>query len=153
MKKLEIINKTKERTNRSLFEKIADIVFKKRKQKSTFSLIFVNDREIKKLNRKYRKKNKVTNVLSFSALSLGKEKFIVPKDTPLYLGEVVISLPQAKRQAKLFGGSLKKELARLFIHGLLHLLGYGHKSRKERQKMEELETRVIEGIKNKRFVS
>lgn len=138
---LEIINKTNGKINRSLFEKIAKIGLKNRREKVVVSLVFVSDREIKKLNWQYRRKNKVTNVLSFPAF--GKEKFILPKSIPLYLGEVIVSLAQAKRQAKFFGSSLEKELAKLFVHGFLHLSGYEHRRKKERQRMEKLEEEIL----------
>jgi probable rRNA maturation factor len=79
------------------------------------SLNFIDDRLMKKLNRKYRKKNKTTDVLSFNLNEEGM------------LGEVYISIPQAKRQAKEYNCSLDRELVRLTEHGILHLLGYTHK--------------------------
>jgi probable rRNA maturation factor len=147
MKNLEIINKTKEKINSSLFRKIVKLVLKRARQKSVACLIFASDKEIKKLNQQYRKKNKAANVLSFPASFKSKEKFILPEDEKFYLGEIVISITQAKKQAKIFSCSLNKKLARLFVHGILHLLGYGHQNRKKRQKMERLEEKIMDKLK------
>jgi len=81
----------------------------------SISLNFIDDREMKKLNRKFRKKDKTTDVLSFNLNEGG------------LLGEVYISWPQAKRQAKEYNCSLTVEILRLIEHGILHLLGYTHK--------------------------
>ncbi len=87
-----------------------------------------DDKEIKALNKKFRKKNKATDVLSFE-----------PGDVALpVLGDIVISVETAKLQAKEYGHGLLEELSVLFVHGLLHLLGYDH------EKSEEDETRQAE---------
>ncbi len=78
------------------------------------SVAIVTESEIRRLNKVYRHKDKVTDVLSFSL------------ETQDFLGEVVICLPQARLQAKENKHSLKAELQFLTIHGILHLLGYDH---------------------------
>ncbi len=92
------------------------------------SLRLTNDEEILSLNRQYRHKNQPTDVLAFAALELE-----IPTKTdellsfePLYLGDLVISVPTASRQAKKYGHSLKIELVWLAAHGFLHLLGWDH---------------------------
>lgn len=82
---------------------------------NTININFIDDHSMKKLNRKFRKKDKTTDVLSFNLNEGG------------LLGEVYISLPQAKRQAKEYNCSLTVEILRLIEHGILHLLGYTHK--------------------------
>jgi probable rRNA maturation factor len=99
---------------------------------------------IKKLNRIYRKRDEITDVLAFGLQSKGEE-FIQPPDNILHLGDVVICYQKAVKQAK---HSVKKELAYLLIHGVLHLLGYNHKGRGDRKKMEEREKRIAGGILN-----
>ncbi|MEN9216943.1 MAG: rRNA maturation RNase YbeY [Gloeomargarita sp. HHBFW_bins_162] len=84
-------------------------------------LRFTDDREIQALNRCYRGKNTPTDVLAFSALEAGVP--VVP-DAPLFLGDIVISVPTAQRQA--VAGELINELAWLAAHGFLHLLGWDH---------------------------
>jgi len=114
----------------------------KLKNKSYFSLAFVDNKTIKRLNKNYRGKDCVTDVLSFA------EDFKDFVDLPVdkkYLGEIVISVPQAKKQAKDLGCSLKNEVARLIIHGLSHLIGYDHEgtSQKEADKMLSFEKKIL----------
>jgi len=96
------------------------------RRKWIVSLSFVSKERIKKLNRKYRRKNKPTDVLSFSM----REGYL--------LGDVVICSKVARSNAKKFGSSLKAEIARLFIHGTLHLLGMDHG-----KKMFELQDKIM----------
>lgn len=104
--------------------------------KVELSLSLVGDDEIHALNSRYRKKNKPTDVLSFpsdGALPGGKR----------LLGDVVISVETAKRQAKERKISLNDELVTLLIHGILHLLGYDHeRSAKEAKIMGRLEKKI-----------
>ena len=96
----------------------------------TVELIFVDDQEIKSLNKNFRQIDKITDVLSF------------PLDfmEGLPLGSIVINIQMAKQKAKEFGHSLEDEIALMFIHGLLHLIGYDHETDhgQMRQKEQEL---------------
>lgn len=83
------------------------------------TLSFVDDPEIRELNRAYRKKDKATDVLSFPL----NEK---AADGNFYLGDIVISIPRAREQAAELGHPLVRELEILAVHGFLHLLGYDH---------------------------
>jgi probable rRNA maturation factor len=115
---LEINNLTKDRIDKKFLEKIAKKTLKSLKTKlAEISLVFVSDIRMKSLNRKYRGRNRVTDILAFD------------------YGEIIICLPQAKRQAKKIGHSLKKELAILLIHGILHLVGYDDETKKGYNKM------------------
>jgi rRNA maturation RNase YbeY len=100
--------------------KIAETLLRAVKQsRAELSIALVGDREMRPLNAKYRKKRKTTDVLSF---------FIddqPPAGVPI-LGDVVISVEQARRQAQERGKTLKSEMVTLLIHGILHLLGYDH---------------------------
>ena len=89
------------------------------------SVSFVSNAEIRNLNRIYRKKDSVTDVLSFP---LGVDgKYDISKETGCaLLGDVVISLETAMRQADLYGHSLEREIGFLTVHSMLHLLGYDH---------------------------
>jgi len=100
--------------------RIAETLLRALKQsRAELSIALVGDREMRPLNAKYRKKNQTTDVLSF---------FV--EDQPVsggkILGDVVISVEQARCQAKERGKTLKSEMATLLIHGILHLLGYDH---------------------------
>lgn len=103
---------------------------------SAVSLLFTGDDEIQILNREYRGKDKPTDVLSFSAI-----EGLTPRSFEKDLGELVISLDTAKRQAKKYKVTLSEEIARLIIHGLLHLLGHDHEkvSKQKAQRMRRLE--------------
>jgi probable rRNA maturation factor len=102
------------------------------------SLSLVGDRAIRRLNRTWRKKDKATDVLSFPAGDL-------PRGTPgpRQLGDVVISLDTAKRQAKEYGRTLEAEVSRYLAHGLLHLLGHDHERPHEARKMAALEEKLL----------
>jgi probable rRNA maturation factor len=90
-------------------------------------IVLCSDYVIRKLNRRYRKKDKATDVLSFR---FGDDDL---------LGEVYISLQRAKIQARRYGVSYEDELKRLLIHGLLHLMGYDHIKPADRTEMEARE--------------
>ncbi|EAJ4502283.1 rRNA maturation RNase YbeY [Campylobacter upsaliensis] len=94
-------------------------------------LIFVEDEEMRELNLKYRNKNKSTDVLSFPLQAVNKT---------LPLGSIVINKALAQKKAKEFQHSLEDEISLLFIHAMLHLLGFDHEKDKGemRQKEEEL---------------
>ena len=93
-------------------------------------LAIVSQEKIRQLNLSYLGEDSPTDVLSFPMLVASPEEdkttFVAPPDDIKHLGEVIISCPQAAIQAKEHGHSLKKEIATLIIHGILHLLGYDH---------------------------
>ena len=94
------------------------------------SILLVNDEKIRKLNAKYRKINKSTDVLSFPQINEGNPQQFL-------LGDVVVSTDTAWRQAHNHGLAFEEELLLLLIHGTLHLLGYDHeRSSQEAQKMK-----------------
>lgn len=91
------------------------------------SLRFTGDEEIQKLNSQYREQNKPTDVLAFAALEVDLPNLEqLQLSMPVYLGDLVISVDTASRQAKQQGHPLKTELAWLAAHGFLHLLGWDH---------------------------
>ena len=112
--------------------------FKLDKQKIIVDMAIVGGGEMKRLNKKYRGKNKPTDVLSFSFDENGLK--LSQKNPFLFLGNIVLCLPVIRKAAEKEKISVKEKLTRLTIHGLLHLLGYEHeKSQAERLKMEKLE--------------
>lgn len=92
------------------------------------TLRLTDDSEIQQLNAQYRNKNQPTDVLAFAALELNSPQVPaqIQLSMPLYLGDIVISVDTAHRQAQQQGHSLQTELAWLATHGLLHLLGWDH---------------------------
>lgn len=102
------------------------------------SILFCEDAYIKRLNRKYRGVDAPTDVLAFS---MHEGRF--PKVHPEILGDVVISLETASRQAKRYKHSLDKEIALLVVHGILHLLDYDHLKKKDKEKMRKREKQIL----------
>jgi len=104
--------------------------------KVELSIVLVSDAQIKRLNKLYRNKDKPTDVLSFP---IGEKV-----EDWLILGDIVISVDTARRQAQELGYSLEEELKRLLVHGLVHLLGYDHELEgEEEKKFFELEEFVL----------
>jgi probable rRNA maturation factor len=107
-------------------------------------LVIADDRVIQELNRTYRGVDEVTDVLAF-ALGEGGD-FALPPDGIRHLGEVLISYPQAERQAREQGHPLERELALLVIHGVLHLMGYDHEQPDEEHRMRAVEEGILAAI-------
>lgn len=95
------------------------------------TVVFVSDEEMRRLCRQFRGEDRVTDVLSF------------PADLPGVLGDIVVCLPQARRQAEEAGWATSKEVALLVIHGTLHLLGHEDESEEGRRKMRQKEREVL----------
>lgn len=112
---------------------IAQLIYKKEKisNRQAIHVILCSDYLIKRLNTRFRNKPCPTDVLSFN---YDEEKF---------LGEIYISLQRAKIQAKRYKAPLMNEIERLFIHGMIHLLGFDHEKPKDRKRMEEKEGKYL----------
>jgi probable rRNA maturation factor len=100
------------------------------------SLVVTDDETVYDLNLKYRNVDKTTDVLAFAFL---EEPFVTPPSEITHLGEIIISYPQAERQAKGLKHSVTEELMTLVIHGVLHLLGYDDENEENARKMRERE--------------
>ena len=112
------------------------------------SLSFLSDRRIQSLNKFYRGQDRPTDVLAFP-LALSKSirsKGGAQRRPPPFLGEVVISAPTARRQAREQRHGLGRETARLMIHGILHLLGYDHERPEEARRMRRKERALIQHL-------
>ncbi|MGC1453841.1 MAG: rRNA maturation RNase YbeY [Nitrospirota bacterium] len=106
------------------------------------SVLFIGDRAMRTLNHAWRNRDKTTDVLSFP---LREGRF--PHIQPDMLGDIVISVPVAVRQADEAGHSLTVELERLLVHGLLHLLGYDHEQGlREARHMERRERQLLKKL-------
>jgi len=130
------------------------------------SLLLTDDATVRDLNRKYRGLDEVTDVLSFSADFSGHWEgpdepednaqagdqasaifpFILPPDQIPPLGEVIVSYPQAQRQASEKGHDLKNELALLMVHGVLHLVGHDHLEAADTELMQGQERLALQSI-------
>ena len=132
---IEINNLTANTVDEKFLKRVAKKVLKgEDKEEAGLSIALVGQGRMGKLNKKYRGKNKATDVLAFSQ----NQKFPIFSENELELGEVVICIREVKKNAKKFNSLFKKELVLVLIHGILHLLGYDHeKSGAENQKMIE----------------
>lgn len=113
---------------------------------AVFSVIFVDNNEIQRLNREYRNIDKITDVISFA---------FEDTDTMVYndlrvLGDIFISIPKMIDQAKEYGHSEKRELSFLAVHGLLHLLGYDHMNEEDEKEMFDLQEMILDANNIKR---
>ena len=106
------------------------------------SLVLASDEYIHALNREYRGIDTPTDVLSF-ALNEGDEPVVFDGPEEILLGDIIISMDTATRQATEYGHSLERELAYLTVHGILHLLGYDHMVEEEKWEMRREEERVL----------
>ncbi|MFH1286945.1 MAG: rRNA maturation RNase YbeY [Candidatus Magasanikbacteria bacterium] len=119
---------------------IVDSVFSgERKRQYEISIHFVGDMKIRSLNRVYRGKDAVTDVLSF-----GTENGLYGDDRNNDFGDIFICTPQILRQAKECGVPFGEECARMIIHGILHILGYDHKKSIGAKKMFFKQERLVE---------
>ena len=115
-----------------------------RKRKIEFSLLLSEKKEIRKINYKFRKKNKSTDVLSFPFHNLKELKKLFKGNKIFYLGDIIINLDKIYPNYK--NKKLEKNFDKLWIHGLLHLLGGRHKFNKDFIKMRKLEKRFYNYI-------
>lgn len=104
------------------------------------SFTVVNEEEIRELNRDYRQKDSVTDVLSFPLF----EREEIPEEG--MLGDVVICSQRAFEQAKEFGHSYEREVIYLTVHSILHLLGYDHEEENEKLEMRSLEKAIMKKL-------
>ncbi len=124
--------------------KLAGLSIKMVKSAGNFgvSISLVTDTEIRRLNKIWRGEDKVTDVLSFGFK--GSAGFIDGAAVKTrQIGDVVISLPQVRRQARVIGRPVRQELSLIIVHGLLHLLGLDHDTRRREQRMFGLQQEVL----------
>ena len=127
------------------------------------SLLITDDETVQALNAEYRGLDETTDVLSFSSDHPGHwegdgdgpvpdsdgSEFVFPPGIPRPLGEIIVSWPQAQRQAFEHGASPAQELAHLVIHGALHLVGYDHLESEETELMQAREREALEALQLK----
>ena len=127
-------------------------------------VIVADDETVRELNGRHRGLEENTDVLAFPHIGGGEYygiddrserggaereaagEFVLPPGQKAGLGEIVVSFPQARKQAAERGHSTEREMAALLIHGVLHLLGYDHMEAGDRSEMETIEARVLSGV-------
>jgi len=140
---IEIINRqTKSLIRIERFRVLIQRLLRRARMKdSGLTLVFAGDTAVRRLNRAFRKKDKTTDVLSFPVHGRGE-------DGRPHLGDIIISVPRARKQAAELGHSLEAELAYLVIHGFIHLCGYEHFAGHE-----EEEARVVKLLRREKGIS
>lgn len=109
------------------------------------AVILVCDTEIRQINKEYRQKDSVTDVISF-AMKDQADEYEINDEIANCLGDIFISVPAVFRQAKSYGHSVKREFLFLFVHGLLHLLGYNHEDEESEKVMFSLQEEILNEI-------
>ncbi|GMX58546.1 MAG: rRNA maturation RNase YbeY [Candidatus Microsyncoccus archaeolyticus] len=128
---IDIVNLDKDfKVDKKLLESVAKKVLKGEGIKKDIEVAFVKEKEIKSLNKRYRKKDKATDVLSFGTIN----------DT---LPQIVICLEMVRRNAEEAGVPFKKELSKVLIHGILHLKGMDHVKNKEAEEMFQKQNKYL----------
>ena len=114
------------------------------KKNYSFSLQLSGPRDIKVLNKQFRKKNKSTDILSFPNQTKKNFTILKKKNFEIYLGDVIINFNKINNSSKI---SFKKHLDILWVHGLIHLFGYDHKKESNFQRMNTIEKKFLEKLK------
>ena len=128
---------------RSAVELAANAALKHENAESRFlSVVLTTDENIHEYNREYRSVDRPTDVLSFPADE--GDDLLTPPDG--FLGDIMISIPRAREQAKALGHSTEREILFLTVHGVLHLLGYDHMRPEDEQIMFPVQRSIVEGI-------
>ena len=122
-----------------ILNKINKILRFSPKKYYTFTILLANNSKIKSLNKKFRKKNKATDVLSFPFYK--KKDFLKSNKRDIYLGDIIISFEFVFKRS--VNNIFLKEFNKLWVHGFLHLIGYDHIKNKDYKKMQYLETKIL----------
>ena len=128
-------------------------ILKNEGKNSSFGVdvVIIGQRKMREINKRYGGLNKVTDILSFPANEVLKDtkkdiQFITPKETENSIGEILLCTSRIKKNAKKFKRSFKKEFIFVFVHGILHLLGYDHKTQHDAKKMQKKEKEIIQAL-------
>ena len=120
-------------------KKISEIVKFFKDKNIIFTILLTNSLNMKKLNKKFRKRNKSTDVLSFPTFSLKNLKLI--KEKKIYIGDIATSYEIINSRSK--NNNFILEFDKVWVHGLLHLVGYNHTRDKDHFKMNKVEKRIL----------
>ncbi len=151
---IAINNLTTHKVNNIFLEEIINMILEEElgeiEYKNTeISIALIGEGRMRKINKRYRGKNRVTDVLSFPEKHIGAEKFITHLKNFSGLGEIVICLREIKKNVRRNSSAYEKELSRVLIHGVLHLLGYDHeKSEQKAKEMKEKEDAYLNKTQN-----
>lgn len=135
-----IFNTTNEQIDTSELDKVIQFACKKMGVKNPLlNIVIVDNKKIQEINKKYRNKDAVTDVISFAFEEANDFNY----DDIRFLGEIYISYERCVSQAGEYGHSVKREFCYLAVHGLLHLLGYDHMNEEDKKVMRALEEEIL----------
>ena len=134
-----LINNFHKKLNKVLNEINQRIDLFSKNSKILISISFSGDQKVKDLNNRFRKKKSSTNVLSFPSN--------IEFNNTIFLGDIIFSIETILKEAKRDNISVENHLIHLFIHAVLHLLGYDHVTQKQAEKMEKLEILILTNLK------
>ena len=143
---LDIINKTKDQSYKAYYPRLRELFEKTLKLHNmegnyVLSLVLVGPISIRRINREYRNIDRVTDVISF-ALQDSEDDYQMMEEE-ISLGDIFINLKRVKSQALEYGHSEEREFCFLFIHGLLHCLGYDHMEKEDEIKMFAMQDEIL----------
>ena len=118
-------------------ELVSKVFYKYKIEKYEVSIIFAGDKLLTKLKKEFFKKDQLTDVIAFRLNNYNE---------PSIDGEIYISLPRAKENSKCYKEPYSKEVLRLIIHGCLHLIGFDDNTKKEKERMTDLENKSLENF-------
>lgn len=146
---MNLFNKTRRPSlerYRKDFECLADRTWKRTGASpcSAFSVIQVNDDQIRRINAHYRKIDRPTDVITFALRDSDDPELAQIGEGQEELGDIFLNIDAAGRQAEKYRHSLRREICFLYLHGLLHLLGYDHMKKEEEQRMFSLQREILD---------
>ncbi len=124
------------------YKKVLEVL--KIEDEMDLSLIIVGKTKIRNINRKYRKIDRVTDVISFANIDSDDYDYL---SEDVNLGDIFINVDRVNSQAKKYGHSVKREFVFLFVHGMLHLLGYDHMEKEDEEVMFSLQEKIVGELK------
>lgn len=143
MNSYDLINKTDFKIDKTVYKLINKTLKKEKVKRSYFSIIIVDNKEMRSLNKKYRNKDEPTDVLSFRIF----DKEDLKQHKHKMLGDIYISVDKVRTQALANNHSELREMGFLIIHGLLHLLGYEHNNKEEEDLMLNKQEEILNEIR------
>ena len=153
MYEITYLNIKEDKTYEKTVEKVINKCFEEEglvDSKLIITITFTTPEEIRKINKKYRKIDRATDVLSFPMFEKQElEEKIKNKDF-LYedvLGDIIISIDKVKEQAEEYGHSFERELSYMLVHGFYHLMGYDHIEEEDKKIMRPKEEKVLNNLK------
>ena len=143
-----IFNTTNEKIDTTELDSVINFACKHLKiENPLLNIVIVDNEKIREINRDYRDKDAVTDVISFAFEEVNDVNY----EDVRFLGEIYISYERCKEQAADFGHSVRREFCYLAVHGLLHLLGYDHMNEEDKKVMRALEEEILNEYDIKRW--